>query len=93
MLQSVDVDRGCFACMLGGPDGKTLFIAAAEWRGFEQMISDARTGQDSVPERAFWQLVDLLGLERQARHADLMAGRQRLRDVHPALYAAYMTSR
>lgn len=45
VLQSVDVDRGCFACMLGGPDGKTLFIVAAEWRGFEHMISDARTGQ------------------------------------------------
>ncbi|RWN98292.1 MAG: SMP-30/gluconolactonase/LRE family protein [Mesorhizobium sp.] len=45
MLDSVDADRGCFACMLGGADGKTLFIVAAEWRGFEHMISDARTGQ------------------------------------------------
>jgi hypothetical protein len=32
VLQTVDVDRGCFACMLGGQDGKTLFIVAAEWR-------------------------------------------------------------
>lgn len=45
VLQTVAVDRGCFACMLGGPDGTTLFIAAAEWRGFEHMVSDARTGQ------------------------------------------------
>ncbi|MGX9573758.1 SMP-30/gluconolactonase/LRE family protein [Mesorhizobium sp. f-mel] len=45
MLDNVDADRGCFACMLGGADGKTLFIVAAEWRGFEHMISDARTGQ------------------------------------------------
>jgi len=45
VLETVNVDRGCFACMLGGPDGKTLFIVAAEWRGFEHMISDARTGQ------------------------------------------------
>ncbi|RWF77257.1 MAG: SMP-30/gluconolactonase/LRE family protein [Mesorhizobium sp.] len=45
MLDSVDADRGCFACMLGGANGKTLFIVAAEWRGFEYMISDARTGQ------------------------------------------------
>ncbi|TKB38807.1 MAG: SMP-30/gluconolactonase/LRE family protein, partial [Mesorhizobium sp.] len=45
MRESVDVDRGCFACMLGGSEGKTLFIVAAEWRGFEHMISDARTGQ------------------------------------------------
>ena len=45
VLQTVNADRGCFACMLGGPDGTTLFIAAAEWRGFEHMVSDARTGQ------------------------------------------------
>ncbi len=32
ILQAVNVDRGCFACMLGGQDGKTLFIVAAEWR-------------------------------------------------------------
>lgn len=56
-------------------------------------LREARRGQDSAPERAFWQLAELLGLERQARHADLMAGRQRLRDAHPALYAAYMKSR
>ena len=45
VLQIVTVDRGCFACMLGGTDRQTLFIVAAEWRGFEHMISDARTGQ------------------------------------------------
>ncbi|QPC93931.1 SMP-30/gluconolactonase/LRE family protein [Mesorhizobium sp. INR15] len=45
VLQTVDVDRGCFACMMGGADGKTLFIVAAEWRGFEHMMSEARTGQ------------------------------------------------
>ncbi|RVA83711.1 SMP-30/gluconolactonase/LRE family protein, partial [Mesorhizobium sp. M7A.F.Ca.US.006.04.2.1] len=43
VLQTVTVDRGCFACMLGGTDRKTLFILAAEWRGFEHMVSDART--------------------------------------------------
>ncbi|UDL91466.1 SMP-30/gluconolactonase/LRE family protein [Mesorhizobium sp. PAMC28654] len=45
VLQTITADRGCFACMLGGADRKTLFIVAAEWRGFEQMASDARTGQ------------------------------------------------
>jgi sugar lactone lactonase YvrE len=44
-VDRVEVDRGCFACMLGGADGRTLFILAAEWRGFEHMVSDARTGQ------------------------------------------------
>jgi sugar lactone lactonase YvrE len=28
VLDSIDVDRGCFACMLGGDDGRTLFIVA-----------------------------------------------------------------
>lgn len=28
VLQSIDADRGCFACMLGGEDGRTLFIVA-----------------------------------------------------------------
>lgn len=45
VLQTVDVDRGCFACMLGGDDRRTLFILAAEWRGFEEMTSDARAGR------------------------------------------------
>lgn len=45
VLQTVTADRGCFACMLGGANRKTLFITAAEWRGFEHMTSDARTGQ------------------------------------------------
>jgi sugar lactone lactonase YvrE len=29
VLQTVDLDRGCFACMLGGEDRRTLFIVAA----------------------------------------------------------------
>jgi sugar lactone lactonase YvrE len=31
--QTVELDRGGFACVLGGPGGTTLFIVAAEWRG------------------------------------------------------------
>ena len=30
-LETVQVDRGCFACMLGGPDGRTLHIVATDW--------------------------------------------------------------
>lgn len=45
VLQTVTIDRGCFACMLGGTDRQTLFIVAAEWRGFEHMVSEDRTGQ------------------------------------------------
>jgi sugar lactone lactonase YvrE len=32
ILNRVDLDRSPFACMLGGPDGRTLFITAQEWR-------------------------------------------------------------
>ena len=37
-LATVPLDRGGFACALGGPHGTTLFITAAEWRG----MTDAR---------------------------------------------------
>ncbi|HEV2745350.1 MAG TPA: SMP-30/gluconolactonase/LRE family protein [Rubrobacter sp.] len=45
LLQTIDLDRGCFACMLGGPDGKTLFMVAREWRGMGSMTEEGRTGQ------------------------------------------------
>ena len=47
VMQTVELDRGCFACMLGGKDKKTLFIVAAEWRGMENIaeVAQARTGQ------------------------------------------------
>ena len=47
VLQTVTVDRGCFACMLGGVKNKTLFIIATEWRGMEKIaeVAQARTGQ------------------------------------------------
>jgi sugar lactone lactonase YvrE len=47
VLQTINTDRGCFACMLGGPDGTTLFIVAAEWRGMDKIpeVARARTGR------------------------------------------------
>jgi sugar lactone lactonase YvrE len=50
VLQTIELDRGGFACMLGGPDGRTLFILAAEWAGMENMDDSARTGQLLVAE-------------------------------------------
>jgi sugar lactone lactonase YvrE len=41
VLDTVQLDRGCFACMLGGADGTTLFVVAAEWRGIEAAGSGA----------------------------------------------------
>jgi sugar lactone lactonase YvrE len=45
VLETINADRGCFACMLGGPDKKTLFIMAAKWHGFEKMLDGLGTGQ------------------------------------------------
>lgn len=45
VLQTVQLDRGCFACALGGADGRTLFMVAAVWRGPAQMFDPPRTGQ------------------------------------------------
>jgi sugar lactone lactonase YvrE len=44
VLDTVEADRGCFGCMLGGPDGTTLFIAAARWRGMSNVDASERTG-------------------------------------------------
>jgi sugar lactone lactonase YvrE len=53
VLQSIALDRGCFACILGGADRKTLFMVATEWHGIEQsMASGARTGQVLAIEAA-----------------------------------------
>ena len=47
VLQTINLDRGCFACMLGGVGRRTLFMIAAEWGGMEKIaeVARARTGQ------------------------------------------------
>ena len=45
VLQAIDLDRGCFACMLGGVDNRTLFLMANAWGGPANTADQARTGQ------------------------------------------------
>ena len=45
VLEVVEVDRGCFACMLGGSDSRTLFVVAAAWGGTSGIGAGERTGQ------------------------------------------------
>ena len=45
VLQTIELDRGCFACALGGVDRRTLFMMATEWNGPENMFAGPRTGQ------------------------------------------------
>jgi sugar lactone lactonase YvrE len=46
-LDRFEHDQAIFACMLGGPDGRTLFMLAADWRGtgrVDEALAD-RTGK------------------------------------------------
>jgi sugar lactone lactonase YvrE len=44
-LATVEVGLGCFSCVLGGAERRTLFITAADWRDGAIMFSDDRTGR------------------------------------------------
>ena len=44
VLDKIQLDRGCFACALGGPDRTTLFMLAQEWNGPENMFKEPRSG-------------------------------------------------
>jgi sugar lactone lactonase YvrE len=41
--QTLDSDLACFACILGGPDRRTLYVTAASWP--DAMTPGSRTGQ------------------------------------------------
>jgi sugar lactone lactonase YvrE len=45
VLDEIRLDRGAFACMLGGPSRQTLMITAAQWFGMDRMGEMAGTGQ------------------------------------------------
>ena len=45
VLDVIEADRGCFSCMLGGDDGRTLYVGAAEWFGMDRIAETAGTGQ------------------------------------------------
>jgi sugar lactone lactonase YvrE len=45
VLQVIDLDRGCFACVLGGPDRRTLFMTVNQWGGAGAADGGPRKGQ------------------------------------------------
>jgi len=47
VLERIDHDAACFACMLGGADGRMLFLMNAEWRGVDRMgeMFQSKTGK------------------------------------------------
>ena len=52
VLERFRTDRAMFACMLGGADGRQLFMLAADWQGVENVDDavDRRTGQVLVAD-------------------------------------------
>jgi sugar lactone lactonase YvrE len=56
VLPKVSSDRFCFSCALGGDDGTTLFIMAAEWQAWTTRPS--RTGRNRSRPRPFLRSVD-----------------------------------
>jgi sugar lactone lactonase YvrE len=61
-VQTIELGVGGFACMLGGGDGRTLYIAAAEWHGMASM-----TGQVPFHGRLLATEVDVPGAGWPAR--------------------------
>jgi len=47
IVDRIELDRPAYACMLGGDDGRTLFMVAQRWFGPDRMeeLIAARTGQ------------------------------------------------
>jgi sugar lactone lactonase YvrE len=47
VLERIELDDFCFACMLGGTDGQTLFMLVAAWRGLDRMgeLFTSQTGR------------------------------------------------
>ena len=58
VLETIDLDRGCFACALGGTNGTTLFMLAQEWSGPGNMFKGPRSGlvltTEAPTPRAGW---------------------------------------
>jgi hypothetical protein len=57
------------------------------------VFREAQVCNDAAPERASRLVMELLVLERQGRHVDLVAERKRLRDLNTTLFSRYMSTR
>jgi sugar lactone lactonase YvrE len=52
ILQRLEHDKDIFSVMLGGPDGKTLFLLATEFRGAAKVkeVAEARVGEVAISQ-------------------------------------------
>ena len=79
----------------GAPDDLAWFPAwlLCEVPALAPQLARAQRCGDGAAERALRLLVELLGLERQGRQADLVRYRRALRDLSAPLFAAYLSKR
>lgn len=57
------------------------------------VLRQAEAKSGTAPERCFQLVLQLLDLERQGRHAEIVACRKSLRDLHAGLFKCYMSTR
>jgi len=48
VLQRIELDRSGFACVLGGPDRRTLSMLTAEWAGIDDVDTAIAMRTDQV---------------------------------------------
>lgn len=58
-----------------------------------EALRESRMSRGSAPERTMRLVLQLLDLERQGRHAEIVASRKKLRDLHSALFERYLQTR
>ena len=61
VLQTIEADRGCFACMLGGPDGRTLFAVGGDLAGRDDRRKPNGSGAHDRGRRPGGRLAALTG--------------------------------
>jgi hypothetical protein len=64
-----------------------------EKSALSRLLCEAQPALHTAPEQGMRLLLELLRLERQGRHPDLIERRKALRALQPSLFAAYMATR
>jgi hypothetical protein len=67
--------------------------ALIEKPALARLLGATQPSTRSSPERAMRLLLELLSLERQGRHFELLECRKKLQGLHASLYACYMSTR
>jgi hypothetical protein len=71
-------------------EAEDALLRIASWRRIPAPLSWTRR---NAPERALKLVLELLSLERQGRHHELLQTRRELQSLSAAVYAAYMKTR